>query len=217
MLIFHSLLAAVLIPANIALIYLVAVVGSAFPEHPSFIAQNPCSLPCVYGITPGETNQEQVRALVAQIAGDNYSHSPVDGGGLIFRMENDGFAVLGTVSLDLSGSDQVRAVGVLPVAADDLGYLGDIIASGLQPVAVYRSCDTTMPVMLIGFGAGSRIVAEFPLARRLRPETPITFLRVYQDEGNTLGESMLSFGCMVETGWHGFAPRWVYLARRSHL
>lgn len=214
---FHALLATVLILVHILFIKLVAVAGSALPEQPSFIVQNPCNLPCVYRITPGETNQDQVRALIAQMAGDNYSHSPVDGGGLIFRMENNGFAVLGTVSLDLSGGDQVRAVGALPIAADDVGRLGDIIAIGLQPVAVYRSCDTTIPVMLIGFGADSRVVAELPLPRRLRPETPISFLRVYQDEGNTLGESMLSFGCMVETGWHGFAPRWVYLARQFSL
>jgi hypothetical protein len=141
----------------------------------------------------------------------------VDGGGLIFRMENEGFAVLGTVALDFSGGTQVRAVGVLPAAPDDVGRLGDLIANGLQPAAVYRSCDTTVPVMLIGFGTDSRIVAELPLAQRLRPETPISFMRVYQDAGNTLGEAMLSFGCLIETGWHGFAPRWVYLARSTRI
>jgi hypothetical protein len=215
MLAFHFLLAALLILAHILFIKFVAVVGSAFPDHPSLITQNPCDLPCVYGITPGETNREQVLALVAQIAGDNYSEGPVDGGGLIFRIEHNGFAVLGMVALNRSRDTQVRSVGMVPVGEDDLGRLGDLIAIGLQPVAVYRSCDTTIPVMLIGFGTDSRIVAELPLARRLRPETPISFLRVYQDEGNTLGESILSFGCVIETGWHGFAPRWAYSAHQS--
>jgi hypothetical protein len=125
--------------------------------------------------------------------------------------------VLGTVALDLSGGTQVRAVGLLPAAPDDIGRLGDLITNDLQPVAVYRSCDTTIPVMLIGFGTDSRIVAELPLAQGLRPETRISFMRVYENEGDTFGEAMVSFGCLVETGWHGFAPRWVYLARSMRI
>ncbi len=153
--------------------------------------------------------------MVEQLAGDNYSESPVDGGGLIFRIANERFTVLGMISLNRSRNSQVRSFGMVPVEEDNVGRLGDLIAAGLQPTAVYRSCDGASPVLLIGFGAESRIVAEFLLPPQLSPETPISFMRVYQDAGNTLGESILSFGCVVETGWHGFAPRWVYLARRS--
>jgi hypothetical protein len=207
-----SRVAAVVTIVFTLVISLTSWLAMGLPSSASFITQNPCPLPCIYGIIPGEIDYEQTRVIVEQTAGSEYSDSPVNGGSLIFRIEQDAFSVLGMATLNLPDDTLVRAVGVLPVEEDDLGRLGDLVDSGLQPTRVYRSCDTASPLLLVAFGADSRVIAELALPPHLRPDTPITFMRVYMDEGDTLTESVVSFGCAVETGWLGFAPRWTYLA-----
>jgi hypothetical protein len=214
MVVLYAGLAVVASLVSALLIGLSAVIGGVLPVVPSILTLNPCDLPCVYGINPGVTDAAQTRVIVQQLAGSNYSDSPAEGGSLIFRMERGDFSVLGTAAFELPTGTSVRAVGFLPVSTGNVGRLGDIMAMGFDPAFVYRTCDTTIPLLLIGFGANSRIVAESALPPRLRPDTPITFLRVYHDKGNTLGEAMISFGCLVETGWHGFVPRHVYLTSR---
>jgi hypothetical protein len=191
--------------------------GEILSPPAAFIEHNTCTLPCVYGVTPGETDVEQARVIVEHLSDGTFSDSPLDGGSLVFQMERDNFSVFAMMALDIPASTRIRSIGLIPREAGDVGRLGDIMAAGLSPTYVYRTCDPTIPLMLIGFGTESRVVAEFALPPRLRPETPITFLRTYHDKGNTLGEAMISFGCLVETGWHGFVPRWVYLAARPPI
>ncbi len=181
------------------------------PPHASFVAQNSCVLPCVYGITPGETEVEQARLIVEQLSGGTFSDSPMDGGSLVFQFQRDDLAVFGMMALNIPSATLISAVSLLPGDPGDLGTLGDLMAAELHPTHVYRSCDTTIPTMLIAFGEDTRVVAEMLLGRGLHPETPLTFLRVYPEGGDPLSESLLSFGCTIEIGWRGFVPRARYL------
>jgi hypothetical protein len=202
----------VLVAAGLTLLIgAIRVLGEMLPPRASFIAQNPCALPCVYGITPGETSTEQARLIVEQLSGGTFSDSPMDGGSLVFQLQNDEIAVFGMMSLNVPAATLISAVSLLPGNPGDLGTLGDLMASGLHPAHVYRSCDTTIPTMLVAFGDDSRVVAEMPLGRGLHPETPLTFLRIYPAGGDPLAESLLSFGCTVEIGWRGFVARAAYL------
>jgi hypothetical protein len=165
----------------------------------------------LYAITPGETEAEDARTITDQLSDGLSSDSSLDGGSIVFRMDTDHFALLGIVSLELPNGRLVRAMGISAAGANNLGRLGDLMATGLQPTQVYRTCDITIPLIFVAFGQDTRVIAEMPLGKRLRPETPITFMRVYADGRDALAESLLSFGCAVELGWHGFAPRRVYL------
>jgi hypothetical protein len=185
--------------------------GEVLPPAASFIARNPCDLPCVYGVTPGQTSADQVRLIIEELSGGTFSDSPMDGGSLVFQLERDGISVFGMMALNMPTATLINAISLLPSDPDDLGSLGDLMAAGLHPTHVYRSCDTTIPVMLIAFGEESRVVAEMPLGKRLHPSTPLTFMRVYPEGEDALAESLLSFGCTVELGWRGFAPRAAYL------
>jgi len=207
---------AVVVSVGVLLLTGVALwLGRLSPSPASFITHNPCALPCVYGVTPGETSVEQARNVVEQLSGGSFSNSPMDGGSLVFQVEQGDVALFGMMSLNVPENTMISAVGLLPVEESDLGRLGDLMAAGLRPTRIYRSCDTTIPLMLIAFGDDSRIVAEMPLRDHLRPETPISFMRIYMDEGDSLSEARLSFGCTVETGWRGFAPSRAYLSAPS--
>lgn len=187
--------------------------GGVLPASASFIVQNPCPLSCVYGITPGATNRDKAIVVIQQIAGENYTYSPVNETALFFRVESRSGPILGLLSFNLPSNTLVRAAGFSPFEAeDDLGLLGDLMAAGLQPARVYRSCETMIPRMLIAFGENSQVIAEFRLSSHLRPDTPLTYLWVSMSNTTTLTEALTSFGCAVETSWRGFAPRWVYLS-----
>lgn len=211
MVILLAQLMAVIATALSLLIGGVIALGDVLPPAASFIARNPCALPCVYGVTPGETSADQARLIIQELSGGTFSDSPMDGGSLVFQLERDEISVFGMMALNVPAATLISAVSLLPSDPGDLGSLGDLMAAGLNPTHVYRSCDTTIPLMLIAFGEDSRVVAEMSLGKRLHPATPLTFVRVYPAGGDALAESLLSFGCTVELGWRGFAARGAYL------
>lgn len=187
--------------------------GKVSSRPTSFITANPCALPCVFGITPGTTNSDEALAIMEQVAPDNFTYSPVSATALFFRIDGDTGSVLGQITFNLPNNSLVRSAGFSPFGAeDDLGSLGDLMAAGLRPTRVFRSCDTFIPRMLIAFGDEAQVMAELRLGDRLRPETPITFLRVSTSGSTTFTEALTSFGCNVETGWRGFVPRRVYIS-----
>lgn len=206
-------LSTVLSVAFVCLIGLSAWLGSGLPPTPSFLARNPCSLPCVYGLTPGKTGREEAVAIVEQISSEDPAYSPVNRARLYFSTQDAELSVLGLVTFTLPDASTVRMMGFSSAEDDaDLGTLGDLIVVGLQPSRIYRSCEATLTRILITFGDAQHVIAESALPDRLRPDTPLTFMRVYLDDGDTLAEALISFGCAVEMDWHGFAPRWVYLS-----
>ncbi len=191
-------------------------VGGALPSRYVFLMENPCKLPCVYGLIPGETERTAALAIAERIAAGHVIYSLDSQSGMSMRIHTEAGVVLGMVTLDLPNSTLVRALGFSPApeTKGSLGSLGDLLAAGLQPTRVYRSCDTTIPRMLIAFSDQPQVIAELRLAEHLRPETPVTFLRVFASSDTTLSEALTSFGCAVETGWRGFAPGWVYFAEQ---
>jgi len=194
----------------LVIIGLAPLVGTSLPPAGVFITENVCRLPCVYGIIPGRTERTAALAIAERISAGNFSLE--NQSGTFMRIDTGAGVVLGMIAFDLPDSTLVRALGFSPAPESSLGSLGDLLAAGLQPAGVYRSCDTAIPRMLIAFGDQPQVIAELRLAEHLRPATPVTFLRVFASSDTTLSEALTSFGCTVESEWRGFAPRWVYFA-----
>lgn len=181
----------------------------ASPGARSLIADNPCALPCFYGVTPGETHfNEAARVLEryfdATLVDDALITFPITGSDGTTSVTSLGFEANGTLGAMFVAS-------VAPFAG--LGQFSDLLLAGQQPSRVYRTCDGVSPIrFLITFGTENRVLAELFAEDQLTPQTAVTLLDMSAPGSRSLYDARTSFGCSVETGWHGFAPMWRYFA-----
>ena len=179
----------------------------------SIMAQNSCPLPCVFGITPGQTRRDEVEAKIENIVLQQRDFGVSPGGNFIFRLlDGRNQALFGIVRFDEFEPNLVSSIGVAMWGVhSQVWRLGDVLAAGLQPHRVFRSCDSIVPRLLIFFGGEDRYSGEIQLrGSHLRPEALLTSLEVFMPGEAGLSSARQNFGCTVEIGWHGFAPRWVY-------
>lgn len=173
----------------------------------SLIARSPCALPCFYGVTPGETSHNE-----AALALERYFDATLADGDLITLplTEPGGMTVVASLSFEADGTlDAMFAAAVAPIAG--LGQFSDLLLAEHRPSRFFRTCDGVYPVrFLITFGDDDRVLAELYAVDALTPETTITVLDVAAPGARLLDDARTSFGCAVETGWHGFAPVWRY-------
>jgi hypothetical protein len=189
-------------------------ISSRLPSgQPDLLASNPCLLPCILGVTPGQTRRPEAEALVQQLAFDEQSFSAGGSGDLLFRLlDGNHLTLLGAITFDYADPTLVSSVSLSTLdSRAQLWRLGDVMAAGLNPRYVLRSCDTQLTRMLIVFGEEWPVLAEFRLGTALKPETPLDSLRVSMPGDNFIPSARINFGCSVETGWRGFLPAWAYL------
>ncbi len=180
------------------------------PAGGSIIAHNPCALPCFFGVTPGDASRDDTTRFVARyVAAPPLTNAPIT----FPLFEGDGVTSLATMSFQNDGSlNSLRLVAVAPVAG--VGQLSDVLLAGQKPAHVYRTCEGVSPVrFLMTFGAQDQVMVELFVEGELMPETTITLLDISAAGSRSLYDARASFGCSVETGWHGFAPLRTYFAR----
>jgi|FLYN01.1.fsa_nt_gi hypothetical protein len=198
-----------------ALIGLSLWLGSNLPPGRSVMARNSCPLPCIFDIVPGQTNLGGALEILERLAPDN--HRLAYGHSLLFRMRDDNNRVVrGELMLVprglIVGAARISTAG----SKAYLWRLGDLLAAGLQPSQVFRSCNTAVPRLLLDFGSNIEVIVELSRMDSLRPETPLTLIHVSMTDANTIYHARADFGCRVETGWLGFARRWVYLQAQGN-
>lgn len=198
---------------TLAFLLLIAVflwLGSSLAPRPSVMGRNPCPLPCVFDIVPGQTDLGGALRVMQRLAPDD--HHLAYGHSLLFRIRDDNER---TVHGEIMFIPRGLVVGAARIStAGSRAYLwrlGDVLAAGIQPTRVYRACNTAAPRLLLDFGDNIEVVVGLRTADSLRPETPLTLIHVSMTDADTLYHARADFGCRVETGWRGFARRWVYL------
>lgn len=188
--------------------------GSSLPPNLSVMGRNPCPLPCVFEIVPGTTDMREALMVMQRLAPDNYRLG--NGHSLLFQMRDDHDRLVHGELMFLPRGLVVGAARISTAGSRAyLWRLGDMLAAGLQPSRVYRSCTT--PHLLMEFGDNIEVVVQLRTADSLRPETPLTLIHVSVADANTIYHARADFGCRVEIGWRGFARRWAYLQAQGKL
>ena len=194
----------------ILLIGAAVLIGRSSPPEAnrSVLASNPCSLPCLFGITPGQTTRAQAIAILKP-----YKPTQISDAVIIFPLlDHSGRMADASVSFDANA----QATSVRITAVDlfaNVATLRDLLNSGQKPTHLFRTCDAILPVrFLISFGAGDELLAELFPQGDLSLSTPITTLDLSTAAARSLSDARLSFGCSVETVWMGFAPMWKYFS-----
>lgn len=179
------------------------------PDSPNrlLVGGNPCVLPCFYDIVPGETIHDEAAHALER----HFDAVLVDGTLVTFPLTKPG-GMTAIASLSFEADSTLGAMFVAAVApVAGLGQFSDLLLTGQRPSHVYRTCDGVYPIrFLITFGADDRVLAELYAVDALTPETTVTVLDISAPGSRSLDDARTSFGCTVETGWHGFAPMWRY-------
>lgn len=192
----------------------IRALGAAHPLHTtSLLADNPCALPCLWGITPGASTRADVIAILPDTTGQPVAD--VGAGLLYFTIDaGDRGSAQGVVLIDLNDRTTVQTVRLSPLSqGQPIATLADALLYGLLPRSVYRTCTGITPVrLLIIFGDNAELMVEALFPERLSPALPLTLFDLSVRNIRSAYDARASFGCSVETGWLGFAPRWRYFA-----
>jgi hypothetical protein len=185
--------------------------STSAPAEPDVLAASACTLPCAFDLVPGQTVRADALNAVAQLAADSFSDLNDYMISFILH-DSEQRVVIGLLFFDYADRDRLNGVRLStfnPQAR--LWRLGDLLLTGGEPARVFRSCSGVQPRrMLFVFGESAEIVVEFPFADRITPQTPLALVDLAAAGLRTAEDARISFGCAVETGWHGFAPAWFY-------
>jgi hypothetical protein len=173
---------------------------------PSF---NPpgCVLPCLAGVTPGETEARRAAALIAL----SLPHTPrfLSDGELSFQESPDGYLVyLDFDSTDPREGNYVKQIEASTGGKGKLTTLGALIATGLTPTRVFRNGvgGPDSISLLIVFGTDQQVVARVGATKIVGPETPIDDLITIAKESWILDDICAMSHFDDEIAWLGFRP-----------
>jgi hypothetical protein len=186
-------------------------VGREYPARDmSLLAQHQaCALPCLLGITPGETRREVAIGLIGLIG-----EFPVDQTGSSFGFsipDDQGNAITGLLLFDEAGV--VQYIRLYTRRWSGLGMrLGDLMPQ-TPPSNVYRSCTDAFPVRLVlTYNSSPQINFASVVDRVVSPQSPVSMIAVSAQEdmfAQTVA-SVVSGGCHIPSAWHGFGSIWLY-------
>jgi hypothetical protein len=172
-----------------------------------------CALPCIFGITPGETRRSQAVEGIAETA-----EFPVDqlGGALSFQTADDqGNLISGLIISDEDSIVQYARLYTRRWAG--LGVrLGDLMRDRMPPTDVYRSCSGTFPArLLLTFEGTPRISFAAIIADGVSPFSPVSVIDVTTSDEffvQTLA-TVFGNGCYIPSEWRGFGRTWLYASQ----
>lgn len=190
-----------------------ALSAAQTPTPSSLLAFNPCALPCLWGLTAGLSTREDALAVLPTTTG--HAVADVGAGLLYFTIDaQEHGSAQGIVLIDLNDRATVQTLRLSPITAGlPVATLAEALLYGLPPRSVFRTCDgITPPRLLIIFGEDAELMVEALLPARISPSMPLTLFDLSVRNIRSSYDARASFGCSVETGWRGFAPRWHYFA-----
>jgi len=183
----------------------------ARPLESDVLAASDCVLPCAFDLVPGQTARADALDAVGRLSAESFSDLNDYMISFIVH-DSEQRVVIGLLFFDYADRDQLNGVRLStfnPQAR--LWRLGDLLLAGARPARVFRSCSGVQPRrMLLVFGAGAEVVVELVVGDQITPHMPLALVDLAAPGLRTAEDARISFGCAVETGWHGFAPAWFY-------
>ncbi len=169
----------------------------------SVLALNPCVLPCLYGITPGQTSRDEVLGVIKAASHDGAAHLSL----VVVDAEE-------RRAIDAVSFDQNEIVTSTLLSNDgryvNIGQLSDLMLVGLMPHHLFLYCYPGSFAAYLTFGENDQVQVGLKPGDQLAPDTPI--LVVKEPAANTADDFTFLGDCAVVTNWLGFAPLWKYQA-----
>lgn len=175
------------------------------------LAFNPenCELPCVWGITPGQTEISEALDIIASTVPDEQ----IDPAGTFWILDSGENQIF--IELHQSGPQNVDFVSQITVStpySGSVATLGDFLDNGYQPTQVFRG--NVNPLgginLLIAFDRNDIVVGLYDT--QISPESPITILySLDPDLSESLLGTILTVKNFQEISWIGFASVEDYL------
>jgi hypothetical protein len=168
-----------------------------------------CKLPCVLGITPGQTEINEALDIISSTI-PNEQIGPIGTFWIYDRNENQVF-----VELHQSGPQHIEFVSqitLLTPYSGNLGTLGDFLGARYHPSQVFRG-NVNPPGgvnLLIAFGQGALVIGLYDI--QISPTSSVTILYSLDPSFSTdLLNDIIVKGHFHEISWIGFAPAEDYL------
>ena len=183
-------------------------IGTALPTaaHASLFTSNPCALPCIFDVTPGETlRNDAMMALERQQLSYSFL-SETQSASFTTRESRTSRSTLSLLNFGSRGGMSVRALHVYQMGAgNELGYLSDFLLDGYRPNRVLTNCQNAERVYV---AFEQPLLLQIVVGEQLRPEDQVMMVAsADNDDGVTpLG----GFACETESRWMGFASLWKY-------
>jgi hypothetical protein len=207
------LLTRLLVPLSLLSCILLALpllTGRLIPlsEHASLLTNNPCALPCVFGVVPRATTRNEalrafenavLRTTVLDVALPTYAERGSEGTQSLLAL------------LDLSNPDLiVRSVILYQMeGGSDLGMLSDFLLAGYQPTRVFSDCASPERLIIVLDEAG--LFIQVTPGARLDPNAAV---QMFGTTGGSDGmmRALDTFGCAAQANWSGVAALWKHAA-----
>lgn len=186
------------------------LIGATQPAsaHPSLFSFNPCELPCIFDVTPGETlRNDAMMALERQQLSYSFL-SETQSASFTVRESRTTRSTLSLLNFGDRGGMAVSAMHVYQNSTgNDLGYLSDFLLHGYQPTRVLTRCQNAQRVYI---AFEQPLLLQIMVDEQLRPNAQVMMV-ASADTGNTV-IPIGGFACESEARWQGFAPLWKYQA-----
>ena len=186
------------------------LVGTALPAsaHASLFSINPCSLPCIFGVTPGKTlRNDAMVALERQQLSYSFL-SETQSASFTVRESRTSRSTLSLLNFGSRGGMSVRALHVYQNGTgNDLGYLSDFLLDGYRPVRVLTHCQNAQRVYVT---FEQPLLLQVIVRDQLRPDAQVMMV-ASADTGEGV-TPIGGFACETESRWRGFASLWKYQA-----
>jgi hypothetical protein len=174
-----------------------------------------CHLPCVLGITPGETTLSQAAQLWRSSVADNQiTASRTGAGDLSLAVHTE----TGTILLSprtVPGDERSGRIDWINVQGN-VTTMGAMIAAGYVPNSVF-TCDfavgswNSAAVLLIVFGDKQQILSLAVVKNRVNPDLALTNLSLVAKDNDYVMQNLFGRGCRAVAKWRGFVSLNKYL------
>jgi hypothetical protein len=174
-----------------------------------------CRLPCVLGITPGETNLSQAAQLLrSSVPEDQITASRSRVGDVALAVHTvDGTILVSPRTVPGDGrSGKVDWINL----QGNVTTMGAMIAAGYVPNTVF-TCDfavgswNSAAVLLIVFGDKQQIMSLAVVRNRVSPDLALTNLSLVAKDNDYLMQNLFGRGCRAVAKWRGFVSLNKYL------
>jgi hypothetical protein len=179
------------------------------------LAFNPpdCILPCMVGISPGETDFSSAFGALASQSVKQGEH--VQGAWFELNPTNSNSVYAAIRQTDPRLGHYVSQIYLYTLYPDKLTTLGEMLNAGYLPVRVFRHRvkGPRSVSLLVVIGEDQRIAAEVSDTVALNADSPVSALIVFSKEDREwrLGDILNSQHWDYEIDWLGFAPIEAYL------
>lgn len=183
--------------------------GTTAAPHESLLTRNTCSLPCLFGVTPGISTRTQAMPVLGSF-GVSYSYFDMSTGKYQFHSSASPVSLVMYLTVGNPFLGDVRWLQLLEASSvRSLGRLGDFVLAGYEPARVFSHCqDSHRAIIALSDG---RTLLQVPYELRLLPNTPILQVSTTGDD-ESLTRSINAFVCADVAPWQGFAATWKYLS-----